>query len=75
MVLFADADKIREESNSRFLSLVSLLCQMFAKFRIHGEPMQILPVPVTKLLKISLDDSASDEELECAATQVIDSVV
>jgi len=75
MVLFADADKIREESNSRFLSLVSLLCQMFAKFRIHGEPMQILPVPVTKLLKISLDDSASDDELECAATQVIDSVV
>ena len=73
ILFFVGAAELREASEGRFLALVTLLCQMFLKFRINSEPLQILPLPITNLLKMSLDDSASEKELECAGTQVISS--
>ena len=65
------AAELRKASNPRFLALLSLLSEMFAKFRIDGEPLHILPAAIISLLKKSLDSAATDEELECATTEVI----
>jgi hypothetical protein len=60
-------------NNSRWLSCVALLSQALVQMPLpDGSPMEVLVKPVFELLELCLSADATSEELECAATQLLD---
>lgn len=69
---FANKDKLRSESSSKFLGCIAFLSQCFARMRNKdGEPLMPLVGPVIEGLELCLDKEASEEEMLCAAAQIL----